>query len=135
MKALSKDPRQRRQSMEELFEELQLCYGSVRYRRSLDVRSAAEGPIPLQRVKRPVSGPFSEPIARVTPPEFRTASIGLGAGPILLTRRKERRKTLPLEMPVGAAASEPPEPARGAAHADDDGDDWVDMDIEPEGSA
>ena len=97
MKALAKDPRQRQQSMEELFDELQRCYGSVRYRRSLDVRSAPESPIPLQRVKRPGSGPFSEPIARVTPPEFRTDSIGLGNGPILLTRRKERRKTLPME--------------------------------------
>src|SRR4029079_2973783 len=46
MKALSKDPRQRQQSMEELFDELQRCYGSVRYRRSLDVRSTAAGPIP-----------------------------------------------------------------------------------------
>src|SRR3954463_10686589 len=78
MKALSKDPRQRQQSMEELFEELQRCYGSVRYRRSLDVRSAPESPIPLQRVKRPGSGPFSEPIARVTPPEFRTDDIAFG---------------------------------------------------------
>ena len=41
MKALAKDPRQRQQSMEELYEELQRCYGSVRYRRSLDVRAAA----------------------------------------------------------------------------------------------
>ncbi len=106
MKALAKDPRQRQQSMEELYEELQRCYGSVRYRRSLDVRAAAataDGPIPLQRVKRPGSGPFSEPIARVTPPEFRTASIGIGGGPILLTRRKERRKTLPMELATGVA--------------------------------
>ena len=43
MKALAKDPRQRQQSMEELYEELQRCYGSVRYRRSLDVRAAATG--------------------------------------------------------------------------------------------
>jgi serine/threonine-protein kinase len=33
MKALSKDPRHRHQSMEELHAELQQCYGSVRYRR------------------------------------------------------------------------------------------------------
>ena len=97
MRALAKDPRQRQQSMEELFDELQRCYGSVRYRRSLDVRSAAEAPIPLQRVKRPGSGPFSEPIARVTPPGVPHRGIGLGNGPILLTRRKERRKTLPME--------------------------------------
>src|SRR4029079_16452079 len=101
MKALAKDPRLRQQSMEELFDELQRCYGSVRYRRSLEVRSAPESPIPLHRVKRPGSGPFSEPIARVTPPEFRTEGIGLGNGPILLTRRQERRKTLPMDLPTG----------------------------------
>src|SRR4029077_15370525 len=122
MKALAKDPRQRQQSMEELYEELQRCYGSVRYRRSPEVRAAAaaatsaDGPIPLQRVKRPGSGPFSEPIARVTPPEFRTASIGIGNGPILLTRRKERRKTLPMELPIGNATPEPT--AAGAISAD-----------------
>ncbi len=33
MKALAKDPLRRHQSMEELHEELQRCYGSVRYRR------------------------------------------------------------------------------------------------------
>jgi serine/threonine-protein kinase len=136
MKALSKDPRQRQQSMEELYEELQRCYGSVRYRRSLDVRAAAEGPIPLQRVKRPGSGPFSEPIARVTPPEFRTASIGIGNGPILLTRRKERRKTLPMELPAGVAApaADAPTPAPADARSEDGGD-WVDMDVDaPDGT-
>jgi eukaryotic-like serine/threonine-protein kinase len=141
MKALAKDPRQRQQSMEELYEELQRCYGSVRYRRSLDVRAAAasatsDGPIPLQRVKRPGSGPFSEPIARVTPPEFRTASIGIGNGPILLTRRKERRKTLPMELPIGNATPEPTAPgAIPAAAAADEGGDWVDMDVDaPDGT-
>ena len=136
MKALSKDPRQRQQSMEELYEELQRCYGSVRYRRSLDVRAAAELPIPLQRVKRPGSGPFSEPIARVTPPEFRTEGIGLGNGPILLTRRKERRKTLPMELPAGAAATPPPphHRPRPARRRSEEGD-WVDMDVDaPDGT-
>jgi serine/threonine-protein kinase len=141
MKALAKDPRQRQQSMEELFDELQRCYGSVRYRRSLDVRSAPEGPIPLQRVKRPGSGPFSEPIARVTPPEFRTEGIGLGgAGPILLTRRKERRKTLPMDLPANATAPAPqplPIPAPDAAATSDgiEDPDWVDMDVDaPDGT-
>ena len=145
MRALAKDPRQRQQSMEELYDELQRCYGSVRYRRSLDVRAAAEGPIPLQRVKRPGSGPFSEPIARVTPPEFRTEGIGLGNGPILLTRRKERRKTLPMELPAGPAATAAPAPtppAATAAHAHgqvqrqrDEESDWVEMDVDaPDGT-
>ena len=135
MKALAKDPRQRQQSMEELYDELQRCYGSVRYRRSLEVRAAPDYPIPLQRVKRPGSGPFSEPIARVTPPEFRTEGIGLGNGPILLTRRKERRKTLPMELPGSAAATPPPAPTTGDAHRSDDSD-WVDMDVEdaPDGT-
>jgi eukaryotic-like serine/threonine-protein kinase len=111
MKALHKDPRQRHQSMEELYEELQRCYGSVRYRRSLE---NVAGPIPLQKVKRPGSGPFSEPIARVTPPQsmqsVRAERTDSGGAPILLTRRKERRKTLPMEPvnptpPAGAAAT------------------------------
>jgi len=137
MRALAKDPRQRQQSMEELYDELQRCYGSVRYRRSLDVRSAAEGPIPLQRVKRPGSGPFSEPIARVTPPEFRTEGIGLGNGPILLTRRKERRKTLPMDLPTGVADAARPAAPETTAQTDDGGDDepWVDMDADaPDGT-
>ena len=144
MKALAKDPRQRHQSMEELFEELQRCYGSVRYRRSLEVRSPVS-PIPLQRVKRPGSGPFSEPIARVTPPEFRTDSIiadqTAGGAPILLTRRKERRKTLPMELPLSERATPPAEQAavehnewsEPALRPGDDG--WVDMDIDaPDGT-
>jgi serine/threonine protein kinase len=114
MKALSKDPRQRQQSMEELFEELQHCYGSVRYRRSLE-RSA---PIPLQKMKRPGSGPFSDPIPRVTPPgamDVRTEKpqSGASSGPILLTRRKERLKTLPLE-PLGPDGRPTPQPGRPA---------------------
>src|SRR3954453_11361073 len=60
MKALSKDPRARHQSMEQLYEALQHCYGSVRYRRSLGQAGAA--PIALQKMTRPGSGPFSEPI-------------------------------------------------------------------------
>jgi len=96
------------------------------------VRSAPESPIPLQRVKRPGSGPFSEPIARVTPPEFRTDSIGLGNGPILLTRRKERRKTLPMETGV---TTPPPAPAQASPPSDEAGGDWVDMDVDaPDGT-
>ena len=86
-------------------------------------------------MKRPGSGPFSEPIARVTPPEFRTASIGLGNGPILLTRRKERRKTLPMELPAGVATPEPTTPGAVPSAAADEGGAWVDMDIDaPDGT-
>jgi serine/threonine-protein kinase len=148
MRALAKDPRQRHQSMEELFEELQRCYGSVRYRRSLE---QAASPIPLQRVKRPGSGPFSEPIARVTPPgsiEVRGGGAS-GGSPILLTRRKERRKTLPME-PVATTGPEPPQPiptplpASAVAGPHDEwseptpeptDESWIDLDVDaPDGT-
>jgi serine/threonine protein kinase len=107
MKALAKDPRQRQQTMEQLFAELQHCYGSVRYRRSLEL---AASPIPLQKMKRPGSGPFADPIPRVTPPSaMEIQPTPTGGAPILLTRRKERQKTLPME---------PLEPAPPAAVAD-----------------
>src|SRR6266540_4414518 len=126
MKALHKDPRQRHQSMEELYEELQRCYGSVRYRRSLE---RASGPTALQKVKRPGSGPFSEPIARVTPPgsmEVRADRMDAGGAPILLTRRKERRKTLPME-PVNPTPTDANTPIAVAATPEpisNDHDEW-----------
>ena len=144
MRALAKDPRQRQQSMEELYEELQRCYGSVRYRRSLEAAAAAPTPIPLQRVKRPGSGPFSEPIARVTPPGSMERIEGrtTGGAPILLTRRKERRKTLPME-PVATTGPEPPKPIptpqpaaggppRPAAAVAGGGDEWSEPTPQPE---
>jgi serine/threonine-protein kinase len=120
MRALSKDPRRRHQSMEELVRELQRSYGSVRYRRSLqtpreDKEITRPGPIPLQqKAKRPAN-----PIATGSTPPGTIAlrppggfswgnnktqtpiPPGLhppGAQPILLTKRKERRKTLPLAL-------------------------------------
>jgi serine/threonine-protein kinase len=119
MKALSKDPRRRHQSMEELVRELQRSYGSVRYRRSLqtpreDKEITRPGPIPLQqKAKRPAN-----PIATGSTPPGTLALRPPGgfnwgtktqtpvppglqppaAQPILLTKRKERRKTLPLAL-------------------------------------
>ncbi len=124
MKALAKDPRQRQQSMEELFEELQHCYGSVRYRRSLEQGAA---PIQLQKMKRPGSGPFSEPIPRITPaaievrPDATNPNL-TGGAPILLTRRKEqqkkeRQKTLPME-PLGPDGRPTPQPQQTAVEND-----------------
>ena len=132
MKALSKDPRRRQQSMEELARELQRCYGSVRYRRSLqappqDKEITRPGPIPLQKVKRPITDPVA---AGSTPP----GTIALrpsppsgpapGGQPILLTKRKEktretpesadgppRRKTLPMGI------QEPPATANHSPRA------------------
>jgi serine/threonine-protein kinase len=162
MKALSKDPRQRQQSMEQLYEELQHCYGSVRYRRSLGQAAAPPAPIPLQKMKRPGSGPFSEPIPRVTPPsavDVRPDAANPGAtggAPILLTRRKERQKTLPMQpldldgrpTPQGPqaavegpqAAVDGPQPAAAAAADHDewsepalpepDDDNWTELDVD-----
>jgi len=115
MKALSKDPRHRHQTMEELYADLQQCYGTVRYRRSIDTppdlrrerQSAPEGPIPLQKVKRPGADPFGA--AGATPPAVlrNDTPPGTPGGnqPILLTRRKERKKTLPMDIGIVHHAS------------------------------
>jgi serine/threonine protein kinase len=142
MKALAKDPLKRHQSMEELLEELQRCYGSVRYRRSMEQSVPVNTPIP-QRRSQQVSGVI------VTPPSTAQLSAdgtnpGLKTSPILLTRRKERRKTLPMEL--GAQRSEdaenvvtpPPVPvvAKDASHdewsepARPAAEDWGDFDID-----
>jgi serine/threonine protein kinase len=125
MKALSKDPMQRHQSMEELFNDLQQCYGSVRYRRQLEVRS----PIQLQKVKRP-SGtrPVESGPAGPTMPQTTFAAQPAPA-PILLTKRKERKRTLPMD--IGITADSPaPGPITGSMAAQDvpAGDDptWLD---------
>jgi serine/threonine protein kinase len=98
MKALSKDPLQRHQTMEELFNDLQQCYGSVRYRRQLEMRPPE--PIQLQKVKRPSGsrmvegGPITPPGAATIPQETLgtppAAAAPSAAAPILLTKKKER---------------------------------------------
>jgi serine/threonine protein kinase len=125
MKALAKDPRQRHQSMQEVLEELQQCYGSVRYRRLLDPpRQPQSGPIPLQRIKRAGSGQQASGIS--TPPgtpQLRSDSSGSPAGgqPILLTRRKDRKRTLPMDSglndPAASVVTPAPVPARPQAAA------------------
>jgi serine/threonine protein kinase len=159
MKALSKDPRRRHQSMEELYRELQQSYGSVRYRRSLetapqDKEITRPGPIPLQKqkAKRPN---FEPPSPGSTPPgtlalrpprssggySWGNAPGGSSANqpglqpgvqsnlqPILLTKRKERRKTLPLGTgltpipgePSSVSAASAVTPLPGAVLEDDD---------------
>src|SRR4029078_13083912 len=132
MKALAKDPRQRHQSMEELKDELQQCYGSVKYRRSLEAR--ATGPIPVQKVKPRLSG--SGPVlgGASTPPgvtQLRPDAGGAGgptgAQALLLTRRKDRTRTLRMEVgingesptvtPVPVTAG-PSQPSPGAVPED-----------------
>jgi serine/threonine protein kinase len=133
MRALSKDPRRRQQSMEELARELQSCYGSVRYRRSLqgppqDKEITRPGPIPLQKVKRadPIPTGTTPPgTIALRPNRGQAPAQAQGNQPILLTKRKDRskdsdatnsdgsqrRKTLPMgtrDTPVPAAAARSP---------------------------
>jgi len=154
MKALSKDPLRRQQSMEELHEELQRCYGSVRYRRSME-RSVAEAsvPSPVKRNNAQASGTIVTPTGT---PQIRNDGVSPGAAsaaPILLTRKKERprRTTLPLELqPDPAALEKTPLPViNGAVHAGNGGHDewseparpenevdWADLDIDaPDGTS
>ena len=162
MRALSKDPLQRHQTMEELFNDLQQCYGSVRYRRQLELRPPE--PIQLQKVKRPSGSRTAEGFDGITtPPDAATVpSETLGArpaapaapsapGPILLTRKKERKRTLPMEIGVTADSPKPAPPAAVAAPqpseephwldsvedepVDDEGHEWSDIDIDaPDGT-
>jgi hypothetical protein len=128
--------------MEEMYDALQRCYGSVRYRRSIETRPA---PIPLQKVKLRPSGPYpTEPGANVpTPPgleQLRAESAGgqSAAQPILLTRRKDRKRTLPLDIGIGGEATPATPPAAAAPPTSADppveevamDDEWVE--VEPE---
>jgi eukaryotic-like serine/threonine-protein kinase len=158
MRALSKDPLRRQQSMEELHEELQRCYGSVRYRRSIE-RNVAEVPAPspasVKRNSAQVSGTIGAPAGT---PQPRNDGASPGAAPILLTRKKERpkRTTLPLELqPDPAALEKTPPPVvksgpidarEGAADGGhdewseparpDNEADWAELDIDaPDGTS
>jgi len=139
MKALAKDPRRRHQSMDELYQELQTCYGSVRYRRSLerapepDKEITRPGPIPLQKLKRPGGDPLatgSTPPGAfaLRPPSVPPMTPGTRPGvpvpaprppsgqawpsqPILLTKRKDRKKTLPM---AGVAPDPTPRPSQSS---------------------
>jgi len=158
MKALSKDPLRRQQSMEELHEELQRCYGSVRYRRSIE-RSAAAAAAPMKRPNAPVSGTIGAPAGTPQARNDGPSPGAAGAPPILLTRKKERprRTTLPLELQADPAAMEKTPPpvlanASGAVEATQGGhdghdewseperpeneDDWAELDIDsPDGTS
>ena len=140
MKALSKDPLQRHQTMEELFTDLQQCYGSVRYRRQLELRPSE--PIQLQKVKRPSGSRPAEEVA--TPPGAATIpqeTLGVRVAapappaPILLTKKKERRRTLPMEIGLNADSPKPgpttppPQAPAQTALASDDPH-WLDSEDE-----
>ena len=81
MKALAKDPLKRHQSMEELQEELQRCYGSVRYRRSMErsVRaSAPPSPVSGTATAQP-SGLGDDPSRPPGTPQLRNDGTSPGA--------------------------------------------------------
>jgi eukaryotic-like serine/threonine-protein kinase len=134
MKALAKDPQKRQQSMEEFQDELQRCYGSVRYRRSMERNNLAEA-IPLARARRMGADQTSGTgLAPPDPPPARSEGNGPRAGnaPILLTRRKGRRKTLPmdlrpLEVPAAPGGREDlADPPSGEDH-----DEWSEPALRP----
>jgi eukaryotic-like serine/threonine-protein kinase len=126
MKALAKDPLKRHQSMEELRDELQQCYGSVRFRRSLERGAAQAAAAPRQpsRASNVVATPPATPQPGADVRFDGATNPGLSPTPILLTKKKERRKTLPMDLrgkeaePVAPAPdSPPPPPPRASAPA------------------
>jgi serine/threonine-protein kinase len=142
MKALAKDPKQRHQSMEELFVDLQQCYGSVRYRRQLEMRPPQ--PIPLQNVKRPSGsrpvgeGLFTPPGSATIPQETVGAAPAApapaaGPAPILLTKKKERKRTLPMEIGVTADSPKPAPAAAAPSALSNDDPPWLDAEEEEPG--
>jgi hypothetical protein len=111
--------------MAELFNELQQCYGSVRYRRQLELRSPP--PIQLDKLKRPsgtrtAEGFEGQPLT--TPPGGYAVQPGQPA-PILLTKRKERKRTLPMDIGINENSPAPGPAARPAAELPNDGPDWL----------
>jgi hypothetical protein len=127
--------------MEELFTDLQKCYGSVRYRRQLEMRPPE--PIQLQKVKRPsgsrpvegsVDALFTPPGGATIPQETLGAAPAApaptaGPAPILLTKKKERKRTLPME--IGVTADSPkPAPTAPADVLSGDEPHWLDAEEE-----
>jgi serine/threonine protein kinase len=107
LKAMAKAPADRYQSMAELHAALERCYGSVRFRRSVEVLppgtavEALRRPIPLTHLKRKPAEPEAERRALPSDP-VPGAPLDPGSSqPLLLTRRKSgKHKTLPFGMPM-----------------------------------
>lgn len=119
MKALSKNPAHRHQSMEELYDALQSCYGTVRYRRSLEAPvTRNNSAVPLQRIKRAASG-------TIVTGQIETPTVSVSVTqPILLTRRKDRKRTLPMDIGINEDSPAPmPTPTEGHPTAEIDAGD------------
>jgi eukaryotic-like serine/threonine-protein kinase len=94
LRALAKGPADRYQTMLELHHDLERCYGSVRFRRS--VETLPQGASTFESLRRPL------PLTQIKrPAENAAAPLGTPSAPIPLTRRKSgRHKTLPFGAPV-----------------------------------
>ena len=95
MRALAKDPLKRHQSMEELHEELQRCYGSVRYRRSIERSVAEAAAIPQKRNSVQIFGHHPHAARNAAAAERRHQP-----------RRRRRGRTDPPHPPQGAQADD-----------------------------
>ena len=92
VRALAKNPDRRYASMDEMNADLQLCYGSMRFRRANHTPppggdfETLRKPIPLtpDKVKRPTTSK-EHPVVGSTPPARERPS---GSGPVLLTKKK-----------------------------------------------
>jgi hypothetical protein len=92
----------------------------VRYRRQLEMRPPE--PIQLQKVKRP----SVEMAAQGAP-------TPTGPAPILLTKKKERKRTLPMDLQIKESAPLPPDAAsQPSAAMPNDVPQWLDSDSEEE---
>ena len=118
MKALAKRPADRYQSMPELHAALEHCYGSVRFRRSLEVLppgtavEALRRPIPLTQLKRRAESDSDPGVVPSDPVPGAMMDPG-SSQPLLLTRRKSgKHKTLPFGMPMADAIGDPIKPPK-----------------------
>jgi len=120
LKALAKRPADRHQTMEELYADLQRCYGSTRFRRPFNTDDAevARPSAPLLLRERKSSA-ASVAAAVTPPPAVRTASRipvqPVAPQPLLLTKRKssDRHKTLPFGAGTVPPVAKTPGPETG----------------------
>jgi len=119
LRALAKDPDLRQQTMEEFHRDLQKCYGSVRFRRTLRTPTTmsiegAGAPIPLTKKKRPApaNGMALVGAAAAKPAAGAAGTVGAlpsataktsGSGSVSGEIRNGRPPATPLEVQASAA--------------------------------